>query len=767
MSTIGNLAVKLSLSTAQFTGGLGTAAKSVGGFTSSIAGFAAKTALAGVALAGVGSIGAGLAFGVKIAAEAEQAAVAFRVLLGSEEAAKKTLADITSFAASTPFQLPELRDAARSLAAFGLSADQIVPNLKMLGDIAAGTNQPIGELAEIFGKAKVQGRLFMEDINQLTGRGIPVITELAKVFGVPASSIRKMVEDGKINFSHLQQAMVNMTTAAGPPAAGLANVFAGIAGRGQVMAADLDKLSAGGVPAIAALATAFGVPEDKIKELAAGGKIGFGELQKALGAAGGGIGVEMGAIFARIKEQGKLFESDLTDLSTQGVPALAALAKQFKVPEDQVKALAAAGKISFADVQAAMATAGAAGGQFAGLTAAQSKTVSGLWSTLTDNVGLALGGIAGTIMDAFDVRGALTGLSDLTSGLQESFTPIVTKVAAIVKQTWAAVAEPLGRVFSLIFGEGIPSFEAIGAVGVQIFGTIQSAIQAVFGVVNLLMDGIAVLANWIASLFGGTALGAIGDFKDVLLGAFIAAEFAFKNWQDVGLLVLSKIGLALISFGLDAAHLFTHTLPELWSFYKDNSMDILTTIAANTLTLFENLASNVAAIFKNLPALLSGNLNLSDLWQPLTQGFVNTVKELPALSKRELTGLEKDIQAEIGGLEGKLGPGFDAFLQQRLGEFDAAAATIEKGTADAAAAVDQVKIDASANGPAGKGEKKEVAALQLGGSQTFDAISKAIAGDQKDKAAEIAKQQLEQQKEQTAQLTKLADKQTKLVVAKF
>jgi len=46
----------------------------------------------------------------------------------------------------------------------------------------------------------VQGRLFGEDINQLTGRGIPVIQELAKQFGVSESEVKKLVEQGKVGF---------------------------------------------------------------------------------------------------------------------------------------------------------------------------------------------------------------------------------------------------------------------------------------------------------------------------------------------------------------------------------------------------------------------------------------------------------------------------------------------------------------------------------------------------------------------------------------
>jgi tape measure domain-containing protein len=39
----------------------------------------------------------------------------------------------------------------------------------------------------------VQGRLFGEDINQLTGRGIPIIQEFAKQFKVSETQVKKLV----------------------------------------------------------------------------------------------------------------------------------------------------------------------------------------------------------------------------------------------------------------------------------------------------------------------------------------------------------------------------------------------------------------------------------------------------------------------------------------------------------------------------------------------------------------------------------------------
>ncbi len=188
-----------------------------------------------LAAVGVGAGAAGLAglaaWSVKLAADAEQTQVSFGVMLGSAEKAKQLVAEINAFAAATPFQVTQLNDATKKLLAFGTAQDQIIPTMRTLGDVAAGLNIPIGELSELYGKARVSGRLMAEDVNQLTGRGIPVIQEFAKQFGVAESEIKKMVESGQVNFSHLQTALVSLTGEGGKFAGLMAAQSATLAGK--------------------------------------------------------------------------------------------------------------------------------------------------------------------------------------------------------------------------------------------------------------------------------------------------------------------------------------------------------------------------------------------------------------------------------------------------------------------------------------------------------------------------------------------------------
>ena len=213
MASYAELALRISADIKEFE-------KSINTMTGKLKSMSEKALPASRAVAGgllaVGAAALGLAGkAIGLAADIEQVEVAFGTLLGSEEAAGKMIKNLQDFAASTPFQFPGLADAARQLVAFGIDADETIPTLRRIGDVAAGIGAPIGDIAEIYGKARVQGRLFAEDINQLTGRGIPIIGELAKQFGVSESEVRKLVESGQVNFGHLEEAFKSLTSEGG------------------------------------------------------------------------------------------------------------------------------------------------------------------------------------------------------------------------------------------------------------------------------------------------------------------------------------------------------------------------------------------------------------------------------------------------------------------------------------------------------------------------------------------------------------------------
>ena len=81
------------------------------------------------------------------AAKMETFAMQFEVLLGSADAAKERMADLSTFAERTPFELPGIVEASRLLQTFTDGALAAGDGLRMVGDIAAGTGKPIEDVA--------------------------------------------------------------------------------------------------------------------------------------------------------------------------------------------------------------------------------------------------------------------------------------------------------------------------------------------------------------------------------------------------------------------------------------------------------------------------------------------------------------------------------------------------------------------------------------------------------------------------------------------
>lgn len=168
----------------------------------------------------IGAAGAvafgGLAYMTKGVIEAganfEQTRISFETMLGSAEAAKTTLAELQDFAQRTPFQLPEVQQGAKQLLAYGVSAKELIPTLRNLGDIAAGVGMDkMPQLLLAFGQVKSVTHLTGMELRQFSEAGVPLLGALAEQFGKTTGEVQKMVSDGKVSFADMQTALRSLT----------------------------------------------------------------------------------------------------------------------------------------------------------------------------------------------------------------------------------------------------------------------------------------------------------------------------------------------------------------------------------------------------------------------------------------------------------------------------------------------------------------------------------------------------------------------------
>lgn len=151
----------------------------------------------------------------QVRGEYQQLEVAFNTMLGSKAKADALMTQLVNTAAKTPFDLVGVSSSAKQLLAYGIAADKVNDTLVRLGNIAAGLSIPLQDIAWLYGTTMTQGRLYAEDLNQFTGRGIPMIRELAKELGVAENEVTALVSEGKVGFPEVQKVIENLTNSGG------------------------------------------------------------------------------------------------------------------------------------------------------------------------------------------------------------------------------------------------------------------------------------------------------------------------------------------------------------------------------------------------------------------------------------------------------------------------------------------------------------------------------------------------------------------------
>ena len=169
----------------------------------------------------VATIGAGLSASAlvkqmfDIRSEFQQLEIAFGTMLKSKEKANALMKDAAEFAATTPFDLKGVAAGIKSSLAYGAAVDNVIDEMRMLGDVAAGVSMPLNDLVYLYGTLRTSGRVATIDIRQFAGRGIPIYEELAKVLGVAKDEVAGLVTAGKVGFADIEKAFKNMTSAGG------------------------------------------------------------------------------------------------------------------------------------------------------------------------------------------------------------------------------------------------------------------------------------------------------------------------------------------------------------------------------------------------------------------------------------------------------------------------------------------------------------------------------------------------------------------------
>lgn len=200
------------------------------------------------------AIGAGLTYlaktGVDAAMAMESLTAQFTVMAGSAERANNLIKDISEFAAKTPFTKMGLADAGKTLMAFGLEAEKVVPTLRMLGDVAGADQNRLNSLALVFGQIQSTGRLMGQDLLQLINQGFNPLTVISKQTGISMADLKTAMEKGAISADMVTLAFKSATSEGGL-------FFGNLEAQSQTLQGRLSTLKDNFVTALQNMAEAF------------------------------------------------------------------------------------------------------------------------------------------------------------------------------------------------------------------------------------------------------------------------------------------------------------------------------------------------------------------------------------------------------------------------------------------------------------------------------------------------------------------------------
>lgn len=196
--------------------------REIGGQFGGLIGLAGGFALATQAWGGIKTL-------FNLGVDLEQTNIKFEVLLGNVEDAKKMLGELNSYANLTPYSNQAIIKNSELMLSFGITQEKIMPNMKMLGDIAMGNEQKLNGLSLAYSQVQSTGRLMGQDLLQMINQGFNPLQVISQNTGIAMGDLKKRMEEGAISAQMVEEAF-RLATSEGGLYYGMADRMADSAG---------------------------------------------------------------------------------------------------------------------------------------------------------------------------------------------------------------------------------------------------------------------------------------------------------------------------------------------------------------------------------------------------------------------------------------------------------------------------------------------------------------------------------------------------------
>ncbi len=629
-------------------GGLDGAQKKADSGFLAMAKKAGKWGLAAVLATGAAITGLAVKGGISRALNIEDAQAKLKGLGHDARSVDQIMTDALASVKGTAYGMDAAATTAASAVAAGIKpGKQLEGYLRLTADAATIAGVSMEEMGAIINKTTASGKVGMENLNQLTERGIPIMQMLADEYGVTAGELSKMVSKGKVDSETfrkvLEENIGGAALASGDTTRGaFANMRAALSRLGLTAVQPFVDNAKGLFNELTVILDGINA---RIKPWAAQ----FSEFfNSKAGAALEGFGEKFLNLLDSFTGADSALGGLLTLLSPLGL-ALKAIGPAFNE----------------------------AGGGFAGMADAVATGLPGIVGSLLNMVSTIIPAVLQTVVSA---------LPAMIEGWLALFTGAVTALVTILPQIIPTVQTLLPKVVATLVGF-LPSLVQ-GALA-MFMGLVQALVQVIPQIVSMLVTLLPQIITTIAMLLPQLVQGAISLFMGLVQGLVQVIPVLLQALIDVLPLLASTL-VSLLPLLIDGAmQLFTALVQglllvvpllisavlELLPLIVETVLGMLPVLLEAAIQLFTALVDSlpvilpqlIAAITALLPKILTTIIGmLPQILATAIQLFTALVNSLPIILPKLLSAivamLPSIVRSVLGMLPQLLSAGRDLFM---------------------------------------------------------------------------------------------------------
>jgi tape measure domain-containing protein len=152
---------------------------------------------------------------IHVRGEMESLQVTLETLTGSKAVGSNMFKQFEEYSYKTPLLVTDFANAAKTMLAYGMDTQQIMPTIKELGDVSMGNSEKLQSLAMSFGRVSSEGSMSARELREMIFAGFNPLKIISEQTGKSMADLKKEMASGGITAAQVADAFKVATSKGG------------------------------------------------------------------------------------------------------------------------------------------------------------------------------------------------------------------------------------------------------------------------------------------------------------------------------------------------------------------------------------------------------------------------------------------------------------------------------------------------------------------------------------------------------------------------